>query len=83
MLHIAIYLIVLIFFILDTFLSLYNINYRFKLKLEVFDGDDSAIFVMKDPQVMELMGVSCETLLANSDAGLYKLSCYVKYWLPL
>lgn len=41
---------------------LFNMR-RFRLRLEVFDGVESAIFVLRDPHAEQLTGFTCEELL--------------------
>lgn len=37
----------------------------FQFKVEVFDGVDSAVFVLYDPEAEQFTGFSCEELINN------------------
>lgn len=56
------------------FMVLFFIRYR--IKLDVFDGYDSSIFVLNDAQVNELVGISCEDLLALNEVRYL----FFKFW---
>ncbi|KAJ1407228.1 Nucleic acid-binding, OB-fold [Sesbania bispinosa] len=43
----------------------YCIIPRFNIKIEVFDGDDSALFILGDDEVQGLVGRSCEDILSS------------------
>lgn len=60
-----------------------NMFFRYRIKLEVFDGYDNTIFMLNDSQVNQIVGIQCEELLSLTQVCVNTLTSFTLLYLCL